>query len=181
MDRRKNRGSAVVAVIVVLALIGIGVGAFFFFQSRKYDPGTLENGTYTNKWAKVKITAPEGYSAETKTEGGYKFHYFIKGSNALGIGTTDTDTDVDGGIEEVKKALGSVNYAGVGVTVKDPTTQMIAGEKYKCVKIEMSAGNVRMYINIYARKVHGNGVIAFFAMGTTPSEIDSLIYHIQRY
>ncbi|MBQ6104647.1 MAG: hypothetical protein IJL03_01735 [Lachnospiraceae bacterium] len=185
MEKKKNRGSAVVAVIVVLALIGLGVGLFFFFRGRKYDPGKLENGTYTNKWARIQFTAPEGFSSKTQTQDGEKYYAFTKGSEIVMIGTTDQDTDVDGGLDELKQILLGANaYSsslGIKMDIKDPTTSMIAGEKFKCVQISMGASGTYIYVNLYARKVHGNGVIFIAVASSSPSGVDSLLYRFKRY
>ncbi|MCR5530509.1 MAG: hypothetical protein K6F26_01500 [Lachnospiraceae bacterium] len=185
MERKKNRGSAIVGVIFVLALVGIGVGVFFFIRARKYDPGTFENNSYKNKWAAVQFTAPEGYTSGTQVQDGETLYYFTKGSNIVMIMTTDKDTDVDRGLEELKATLMGVSSTtqklGVKMDVKDTSSKMIAGKSYKYVQISFGTGGITQYIDFYGRKVHGNGICIIAVSSNSLSGIDELISKFKKY
>ena len=185
MERKKNRGSAVVGVIFVLALIGIGVGVFLFIRARKYDPGTMENGTYKNKWAGVQFSAPEGYASGTQEQDGETLYYFTQGTNIVMIMTTDQYTDVDEGLEELKQTLlGVKNYTsnlGINFNVKDTSSKMIAGKSYKYIQISFGKGGITQYIDFYGRKVHGNGVCIIAVSSSSLSGIDGLVNLFRKY
>ncbi len=188
MDRKRNRGSALVGVIFALVLIGIGVGVFLFIRAKKFDPGTVEDSrTYKNKWADVKITVPEGYAVTTKEDGDTKMVAFSKDTSILVLCADNSETDLDAGLEEVRQVLMQTGsqvtsaYPGVGLTVRDTTTKMIAGKSYKVLPIEMKAGTYTAYYNLYGRVAHGNGVFIIAAFGTSKSDIDNLIGMIEEY
>ena len=185
MDRKKNRGSAIAGVIFVLALVGIGVGVFFFIRARKYDPGTFENGTYSNKWAGIKFTAPEGFTYGSQEQDGETFYYFTKENSGVVIVTSNVRTDVDEGLEELKATLmGATAYSaklGVKMDVKETSSKMIAGKSYKYIQIQMSAGGYTAYFDLYGRKVHGNGFIVFGVVSTSLSGIDSIVNNFKKY
>ena len=185
MERKKNRGSAVVGVIFVLALIGIGVGVFLFIRARKYDPGTMENGTYKNKWAAIQFTAPEGYTSGTQEQDGETLYYFNKGTNIVMIMTTDQYTDVDEGLEDLKQTLLGVNSytksLGVSLNVKDTSSKMIAGKSYKYIQVSFGTGGITQFIDFYGRKVHGNGICIIAVSSSSLSGIDGLVNLFRKY
>ena len=190
MKSRKNRGSAAVVVIVFFAIIALMIfGIVMLVRSKKYDPGTVDKATltYTNKWAKVKIKAPDGFTITEKSDDDANIVMFsrVNGTKAsiIGVCADSSTTEVDTGLNYMRSQLSSlgVSSTGFGLTLKPFTNTMIADKSYKVLPIEMKGGGVTVYMNLYARNVHNNGVIIFFTVSMSPAETDELLRMISEY
>ena len=190
MESKKNRGSTAIVVIVFFAILALAIfGIVMLVRAKKYDPGTVDKATltYTNKWAKVKIKAPDGFTVTEKSDDDTSITMFsrVNGTKAsiIGVCADSSTTEVDSGLNYMRSQLSSlgVSNAGFGITLKPFTNTMIADKSYKVLPIEMKGGGVTVYANFYGRVVHNNGVIIFFTVSMSPAETDELLRMISEY
>ncbi len=166
MKRKKNQGNStlIVLLVIIVLIVGAVAAVLIIRHNRKYTTGEVDGQTYTNKWAKVKVTVPDDYIIDTKnqkTDGfDVPFAFASKdGKSYCYVFTRECKPDMSNTEEEFRKMFGdgkfNVSYGKIGMQMNFSTDhRTIAGESYDC--LVFSGAGARIVVAF--RAVYDNGV-----------------------